>query len=146
MPDRFFKPSLQENYWFVPNYQTGEAASLVIDLGCIKEINGLYMKNFHNAHKNNRGTQYFSIYVRYNESQTWLHTPTDPSYLDRVYSYYTKKIQFVSFKETQMVRYIKMTIDTYYGKGGGLSYIAESEWFRGSAYTSKHVLQFCTRP
>ena len=38
-----------------------------------------------------------------------------------------------------MVRYIKFTVDSYYGsKGGGLSYIAESEWFTGSTYTSKY--------
>ena len=113
---------------------------MVIDLGCIKEINGLYIKNFHNAHKDNRGTMYFSIYVRYNEKLDWSYTSTDPSYLDRVYSYSTKKIQFISFKEILMVRYIKVTVDSYYGnKGGGLSYIAESEWFRGSTYTSKYV-------
>ena len=117
----------------------GEDASLVIDLGCIKEINGLYIKNFHNAHKDNRGTQYFSIYVRYNESQDWSYTTTEPNYLDRVYSWTTKTIQFISFNKIAMVRYIKFTVDSYYGsKGGGLSYIAESEWFGGSTYTSKY--------
>ena len=51
---------------------TGEDASLVIDLGCIKEINGLYIKNFHNSYMNNRGTEYFSIYVKYNESNFYV--------------------------------------------------------------------------
>ena len=111
---------------------------MVIDLGCIKEINGLYIKNFHNSYMNNRGTEYFSIYVKYNESQVWSFTETEPSLLDRAYSYDIKKIQFISFNKVVMVRYIKFTIDSYYGnKGGGLSYLAENEWFPGSTYTSK---------
>ena len=78
------------------------------------------------------------IYVRYNESQDWSYISTDPHYLDRVYSYSIKKIQFIAFDDIAMVRYIKFTIDSYYGnKGGGLSYLAENERIAGSTYTSK---------
>ena len=117
----------------------------MIDLGCIKEINGLYIKNFHNAHKNNRGTMYFSIYVRYSENQDWSYVTTDPNYLDRVYSWSIKNIQFIAFDDIAMVRYIKFTIDSYYGnKGGGLSYLAESEGFAGSTYTCKYPHTDCS--
>ena len=126
------------NYWLAPSQKTGDEASLVIDLGCIKEINGVYLKNFHNADKNNRGTMDFSIFVKENENRTWSQVTTEPSYLDRVYSYSTKKVQFVSFSHIHLVRYVKITIDSYYGNsGGGLSYFLESEGLAGSSYTSK---------
>ena len=124
------------NYWLPGKHATGEDASLVIDLGCIKELNGVYLKNSHNAHKDNRGTSEFSLYVKEEESETWSRVSTEPGYLEPVYSYTVNKVQFISFAEVQMARYVKFTIDSYYGKGGGLSYFLESEGLAGSSYTS----------
>ena len=127
------------NAWMAPSYETGEEASLVIDLGCIKEINGVFLKNFHNAERDNRGTREFSVYVKEKESQTWSRVDTEPTYLDRAYSYAVNMVQFVSFNKILTLRYVKLTVDSYYGsRGGGLSFFSESETMGGSSYTSKH--------
>ena len=75
------------NSWLAPNTMTGEEASLVIDLGCIKEINGVYLKNLHNAHKDNRGNRQSSVFVREKESQAWTRITTEPSDLRHTNSY-----------------------------------------------------------
>jgi len=127
------------NAWMAPSNETGEEASLVIDLGCIKEINGVFLKNFHNAERDNRGTREFSVYIREKENQTCSRVDTEPTYLDRAYSYAVNMVQFVSFNKILTLRYVKLTVDSYYGsRGGGLSFFSESETMGGSSYTSKH--------
>ena len=52
----------KENYWLSENNKKGKNARHVLDLGCDKEINGLYIRNTHNSFKHNRGTKGFTLF------------------------------------------------------------------------------------
>ena len=45
------------NFWASPNNAIGRMARLVLDLGCFKKINGVYIRNTHSGHRVNRGTE-----------------------------------------------------------------------------------------
>ena len=56
------------NYWLAPDESR---ASIVLDLGCNKIIDGLTMKNTRNAHQNDRGLEKFSIAISNSTSGPW---------------------------------------------------------------------------
>ena len=124
-----------QNYWMPPESTTGADAFFVIDLGCVKEVNGVYLRNSHNADYNNRGTRTFSIKTRIKTSDSWTQLSLANNTLDRVYSTALGETKFVAFNSFVPVRYIRFTVLSYYGAGGGLSYIQENEALRtGSSY------------
>ena len=124
------------NYWLSPSYLTGEESYLVIDLGCVREISGVYLRNTHNGHRNDRGTKTFSLRSRMKASDPWGRIETSINSLDRVYSSRLRKTQWVPFSVNLSLRYLKFVVDSFYGNGGGLNYIRahEANGEEGSSY------------
>jgi hypothetical protein len=59
------------NYWVTPDSATGKYAQLVVDLGCMKTVNGFYLRNTHNGRITNRGTKEFTIFTSKNSHDSW---------------------------------------------------------------------------
>ena len=127
-----------KNYWLSPSQLKGEDSFLVIDLGCVKEISGVYLRNTHNGHHDNRGTKSFSLKFRVGSSDPWEKIETSINSLERFYSWRLKKTKWVPFSVKLSLRYLKFIVDDFYGNGGGLSYIGVHEADNseeGSSYT-----------
>ena len=124
------------NYWLSPTYLTGTDSYLEIDLGCVKEISGVYLRNTHNGHRNDRGTKSFALQFRIKTSDPWELIDTSISSLERVYSNQLRKTKWVPFSVKLPLRYLKFFVNEYYGIGGGLSYIGvhEAGVEEGSSY------------
>ena len=124
------------NYWLSPSDLTGEDSYLLIDLGCVKEISGVYLRNTHNGHRNDRGTKSFSLRFRIKASDPWGSIETSINSLERVYSSRLRKTQWVPFSVKLSLRYLKFVVDSFYGSGGGLNYIRahEADGEEGSSY------------
>ena len=125
-----------KNYWLSPSELKGEDSFLVIDLGCIKEISGVYLRNTHNGNQNNRGTKSFSLKFRVGLSDPWEKIETTINSLERFYSSGLKKTKWVPFSVNLSLRYLKFIVDDFYGNGGGLSYIGVHEADAGGEASS----------
>ena len=122
------------NYWLSPVSLRGEDSFLVIDLGCIKEISGVYLRNTHNGNFNDRGTKRFSLKFRIETTDPWNNWNTEHgTTLERVYSTSLKKTKWVPFASSLAFRYLKFVVEDFYGNGGGLSYIGVHEAGGGEA-------------
>ena len=115
------------NYWLSPAYLTGTDSYLEIDLGCVKEISGVYLRNTHNGHRNDRGTKSFALQFRIKTSDPWELIETSISSLERVYSNRLRNTKWVPFSVKLPLRYLKFVVNEFYGNGGGLSYIGAHE-------------------
>merc|ERR1719244_751503 len=62
-PNVFVEENGAGNQWLPNRGKTGLEAFFIIDLGCVKNISGLILKNTHDYKHNNRGTQNFTIYI-----------------------------------------------------------------------------------
>ena len=128
------------NYWLAPSGATGDKAYLIIDLGCIKEVSGVYLRNTHNGNYNDGGTATFSIKSKTENHQPWVNVELESNTLERVYSSELKMTKYVAFTIIVPMRYLKFNVESYYGLYGGLSYIEENEAFNaGESYPGENL-------
>ena len=117
-----------DNYWLAPKGSTGtNGAFITIDLGCIKEINGVYLRNTHNDGDDDRGTERFEIYSGAAQGGPWAVISKNITSLERMQGGEMVETQFVAFTSILATRYLRFVVMSYYGDGGGLSYIEENE-------------------
>ena len=112
------------NYWLAP---AESRASIVLDLGCNKIIDGLTMKNTRNAHQNDRGLDQFTIAISNSTLGPWrmvleaeladvrnssCNVPLDNFTLPEELS-----------QEARTGRALKLQVVSWYGLGAGLQYL-----------------------
>ena len=112
------------NYWIAPER---ENVQLVVNLGCPKEINGFYIRNTHNAHKNNRATKKFSIFVS-NSSEEFGELPILTGDFKSEKIKPPSKTVFFPLEKKVTTQFFMFQVDKYLRKavGGGLHYISEN--------------------
>ena len=118
-------PPPTANYWLAP---AGTPSRLVLDLGCVRVLDTLMLKNTHNGHHNDRGTKDFRLYVSNSTSGHWrlilngsledarnrtCDVPLQAFHLDS--SSLTEK--------TRTFQAIRLEVFTWYGLGAGLQYL-----------------------
>ena len=119
---------ISNNYWLAPKGYTGSNnAFITIDLGCVKEINGVYLRNTHNNGQNDRGTERFELYSGPAQKGPWDVINKNVTSLERMYSNALIETEFVPFNSVLSKRYLKFAVMSFYGDGGGLSFIEENE-------------------
>ena len=131
----------KENYWLSENNKKGKNARLVLDLGCEKEINGLYIRNTHNSFKHNRGTEGFTLFKANTADGPWEDLKS--GVLKEGKDMEVEITEFFSLDEIISTQFIMFQVDSFYGYGGGLHYIAENDAAKsGHTYSSKGVAFF----
>ena len=113
------------NYWLSKGNKKGDDARIIVDLGCEKEIDGFYMRNTHNADKNNRGTKNFTLLNSVTADGPWnilLH-----GFLPDANNNVEEITIFFPLDKIISTQFVMFQVDTFYGKGGGLHFISENE-------------------
>jgi hypothetical protein len=113
-------------YWLAPAHTV---ASLNLDLGCVRVIDRLTLKNTRNAHVNNRGLKQFSVSLSNSTSGPWRVVLTG-SLPDARQRNDTCDVPLTTFElNTSMTekektgRALKLEVMSWYGDGAGLQYL-----------------------
>ena len=127
------------NYWITRHGWTGDNAKLVVDLGCVKKVDGLYLRNTHNAQKYNRATNHFTVFSRQNIKQGWR--PILEGEFPEMNPEEKEMTWFFPLTRQIEMRYVKFQVESYYEVAGGLHYLAEhvagsgeGESYRGGSF------------
>ena len=122
--DHFSYQPVSANYWLAPA-QT--RASIILDLGCSRVIEGLTMKNTRNAHQNDRGLDQFTIAISNSTGGPWR-TVLEGELPDVRNS--SCNVPLVNFtlpeelsQEARTGRALKLQVVSWYGVGAGLQYL-----------------------
>ena len=108
-----------------------------------QELEGVYLRNTHNAGGDNRGTRDFSLYSS-TRAAAWARINTTTSTLEKVSSQVSCDIyiiisrticdiqgarvtQYIPFSGPVVARYLGFVVESFWGLGGGLSFIQEKE-------------------
>ena len=129
----------QHNYWLAAPGMTGEEARVVVDLGCEKMINGVYLRNTHNGYLNDRGTKMFSLFGSMSDEGDWF--TFSEGIMEDSRHQVAEKTEFFPFNfiSAIKVRFLMFQVESFYGEGGGLHYIAENEVDKiGKSYTGRY--------
>ena len=108
------------NFWLPPHDTIGK---ITIDLGCYKELTGIFLRNTHNGDSYNRGTENFSLDVVEGFGQI-EHNITS---LERIIENEATPGVFIKFNEIVTVKRFNFSVQSFYGNGGGLSFISEND-------------------
>ena len=124
------------NYWLAAPGKTGEEAQVVVDLGCEKMINGVYLRNTHNGDRNDRGTERFSLFGSLSADGPMF--DLGRGVLEDSRSQVAEKTEFFPFILPTKARFLMFQVDSFYGEGGGLHFLAENERDKiGQSYTGR---------
>ena len=110
------------NYWITDNYLTGNDTTLSMFFACPTTIYGFYIKNTHNAEGNDRGTKDFKIFSSDSEDGLW--TEIISGSLPDARNETDVPTQSFTLNSSVTTQYIRFQIESYYGLGGGLQYLA----------------------
>ena len=110
----------EDNYWLAPD--SGGEKQFILDLHKQRLINTILLVNIHNADSNDRSTKEFKVLLSNFPSGPWrevLHETLEDS------SQMTDPLPLLEFPITPTVgRYVKFSLLSFYGLGGGLNYFA----------------------
>ena len=118
----FHQGSLSETgAWLAPDNTA--YSFMVMDLGCIKEVTGVYLENLASE---GRGTKTFQMYFYDNEGGKMTQIET---FINSIEAYDAKSPShiFVEFNSTIKAKFLVFQIISFHGKGGGLSFLEEYE-------------------
>ena len=111
------------NYWISREGSTGDNARLVVDLGCLKTVDGFYLRNTHNAYRFNRATQHFTLFSSKKIEVGWK--PILKNIFPEMNPGEIEKTHFFPLAKNVEMRYVRFQVESYYKSAGGLHYIAE---------------------
>jgi len=106
------------NYWLAKSGAYGEQAKLIIDFGGASKFSAVHIKNTHNGECNDRSTKEFSIWASMTNKDDWEKI-VDGELEDASNKGCDVPQKQILLNSTE-ARYIKFTVDSAYGKGGGL--------------------------
>ena len=119
------------NAWIAEKRQTGDAAMIKIDLGCQKELNGFYVRNFHSGNKWEDGTKKFKITLCDSTASSLNPGSTGCKdrffYLGKISNRWVEKTFFIPLETAVSVRLVAIRIQSFFGQRGGLHYFRENE-------------------
>ena len=112
----------KENYWLAPDGKVG--GQFLLDLRVEMDIRKIIVVNTHNGHVRDRGTREFKVEMSTGAYGPWrevVHEELPDS----------RRMNPVPAKEFKLVykikaRFVKFTLLSYWGNGGGLQYFAVS--------------------
>ena len=115
------------NYWLAKEGETGNEAALYMYFNCPQIVSGFFLKNTNNANltnDSNYGTKDFTIWIADSPNnpqwrQLLSGTLPDGANVDPI-----PTLSFRIKPHHISLQYIKLTVDTFYGQGGGLQYFA----------------------
>jgi len=106
------------NYWLAKSGAYGEQAKLIIDFGEALKFASVHITNTHNGECNDRSTKEFRLWASMTNKDDW------ENIVDGELEDASNKGCDVPQKQIQLnsteARYIKFTVESAYGKGGGL--------------------------
>lgn len=107
-------------YWLTPG--GSKSSKLVVDLGCIKKVTGVELRNTNNGQFRGRATKKYSVEVS-EDKKAWTEVLSDEPLLDSSQKQ-CKNIPVLKKSFTPIVgRYVRFTMRDFYGAhGGGLQY------------------------
>ena len=96
---------------------------MVMDLGCVKEVTGVYLENLVSAE---RGTKTFQMYFYEKEGGNMTKIETIINSIE-AYDAKSPSHVFVEFNSTIKTKFLVFQIISFHGKGGGLNFLEEYE-------------------
>ena len=118
--DQYDSSSGSANYWLTEEGKTGEEQGFIMNLGCIKTVTGVSLKNTHTYR--NRSTKKFRILGSATKSGPWQELLVAD--LKDTRHRKPPPLQQLIFANSAVVSFIKFELLEYYGYGGGLQYFA----------------------
>ena len=121
------------NEWLAPEESVDDEAEIIIDMGCLKKLKGLQMKNMKREHG---GTKQFTIFLSESHDGPWDSVLTDElseqvtdgcglmQTFNLKYDYIFMYDLYNPFSTNRVEgRFLKFQVNSFYGKQGGLQYI-----------------------
>ena len=112
------------NYWLTEDGRAGPDQGLVLDLGCLKTIVGIRLKNTKNMQHADRGTKRFRLLASANDSTDGSWEVILEQSLEDSRAQSPPPTLELMFQDSLIVRYIKFEMLEFWGNGGGLQHFA----------------------
>ena len=109
------------NFWLAPNKKAGPRQGFTLDIGCLKKVSGIQLKNTRNRMYKNRGTKRFRLLASKSVSGPWK------AILQKTLEDSRKKkpcLLTIQLVHPQIFRFVKFELLEYWGKGGGLQHFS----------------------
>ena len=109
------------NFWLAPNKKAGPGQGFTLDLGCLKKVSGIQLKNTRNRMYKNRGTKRFRLLASKSVSGPWK------AILQKTLEDSRKKkpcLLTIQLVHPQIFRFVKFELLEYWGQGGGLQHFS----------------------
>ena len=109
------------NFWLAPNKKAGPGQGFTLDLGCLKKVSGIQLKNTRNRMYKNRGTKRFRLLASKSVSGPWK------VILQKTLEDSRKKkpcLLTIQLVHPQIFRFVKFELLEYWGNGGGLQHFS----------------------
>ena len=123
----------RSNFWMAPDRAIGKNAQLVVDLGCLKKVNGFFIRNTHNGQQMNRASKKVSIFVSNYSTEFEEEAVLTVNFSSIAESKF--QTHFYGLEKDITFKYFMVQVDKIFGDSGGLHYISENEEDRkGESY------------
>ena len=110
------------NYWLTEEEKKGEEQGFSMDLGCVKTVQGVRLRNTHNGGHRDRSTKKFRLLGSLSNNGTWNELLIAD--LEDSRHQNPPPLQTKTFANSAAVRFVKFELLDYWGNGGGLQYFA----------------------
>ena len=113
------------NFWLAPNKKAGPRQGFTLDIGCLKKVSGIQLKNTRNRMYKNRGTKRFRLLASKSVSGPWKVILQKTLEDSRKKKPCLLTIQLEpNFPIWKIFRFVKFELLDYWGKGGGLQHFS----------------------
>ena len=114
-------PRETANYWLAENKKKGSDQGFIMDLGCIRPVQGVRLRNVRNPENLDRSTKKFQLLGSASNYGPWEELlvanledsrPQDPP-----------PVLTLTFDNPSLARFVKFELLDFWGEGGGLQYL-----------------------